>query len=86
MRAGGVEVIDALRDGPSISGPVRRSLRDKGLPAELRIAERSDECVRVVGELLELAPKLVELWREREVRRCGHGRDSINASGWNVPV
>jgi hypothetical protein len=24
------------------------------------------------------------LWREREVRRCGHGRDSINASAWNA--
>jgi hypothetical protein len=25
-----------------------------------------------------LTPELVEFWRERKVRRCGHGADSIN--------
>ena len=77
---GHVEVVDALRDGPPISGPARRRFRDDGMPRELRIVERRNECIRIVGELLELTPELVELWRERKVRRCGHGRDSIKCS------
>jgi hypothetical protein len=73
-------VVDALRHGPPISGPARRRVGDEGLPRELRIAERRHECIRLVGELLELTPELIELWRERKVRRCGHGRDSIKCN------
>ena len=74
---GHVEVIDALRHGPPIAGPARRRVRDNGLPRELRIAKRRHECIRLVGEFLELTPELIELWRERKVRRWGHGCDSI---------
>jgi hypothetical protein len=41
---------------------------------ELRVAERRHKGVGLVGELLELTPELVEFWRERKVRRCGHER------------
>ena len=77
---GDVEVIDALRDGPPISGRARGAFRDERLPCELRIAERRNEGIRFVRQFLELTPEPVELRRERQVRRWGHGRDSINCN------
>jgi hypothetical protein len=46
----------------------------------LRIAERRNEGIRFVRQFLELTPEPVELRRERQVRRWGHGRDSINCN------
>ena len=53
----GVQMIEALRDGPGVG---------RGAPGELIVSEWRDQRIRVLRHRLELPSEIVDLRRERE--------------------